>query len=186
MDALARLVAIDDIKQLKARYFRLMDTRDFNGMAGVFCRDAFFDCSEGMYATPVGGKPEGMVGAVIHGRDAIMAWIRGAFAEQTGTHQGHCHEITIDSDTEAHGVIAMEDYIRGLDRKSPLIHATGHYWERYRVEDGAWRIAETKLTRLFNDLDPALFKVAKAFRREGKSFFADAEAPLATPTTIEE
>lgn len=182
MDPLAKLVAIEEIRQLKARYFRLMDTRDFDGMAEVFCRDAFFDCSEGMYYTPVGGEPIGMAGAVTRGRDAIMAWIRGAFADQTGTHHGHCHEITVDSDTEAHGVIAMEDYIRGLDRKSPLIHATGHYWETYRYEDGAWRIAETKLTRLFNDLDPALFEVAEAYRREGRSFYAEADAPLAPPT----
>jgi len=160
MDSLARLVAIEEIKQLKARYFRLMDTRDFDGMAQVFCRDAFFDCSEGMYHTPVGGEPIGMAGAVTHGRDAIMAWIRGAFAEQTGTHHGHCHEITIDSDTEAHGVIAMEDYIRGLDRKTELLHAAGHYWETYRFEDGAWRIASSKLTRLFNDVAEDKFYAA--------------------------
>jgi hypothetical protein len=36
MDALARLVAIEEIRQLKARYFRLMDTRDFD--AGLLHR----------------------------------------------------------------------------------------------------------------------------------------------------
>jgi hypothetical protein len=45
----------------------------------------------------------------------------------------------------------MEDYIRGLDRVTPVLHAAGHYHERYRFEDGAWRIADTRLTRLFND-----------------------------------
>ena len=30
-----------------------------------------------------------------------------------------------------------------------LINAAGHYHEKYRMEDGAWRIAEVKLTRLF-------------------------------------
>lgn len=182
MDALARLIAIEEIRQLKARYFRLMDTRDFDAMTQVFARDVFFDCSEGMYYTPVGGEPIGMAGAVTRGRDNVMAWIRGAFSEQTGVHHGHCHEITVDSDTEAHGVIAMEDYIRGTDRKTPYIHATGHYWEKYAFEDGAWRIAETKLTRLFNDLEPALFEAAKSFEKRGKSFYAEPDAPLATPT----
>ena len=86
--------------------------------------------------------------------------IRDAFANQTSVHHGHCHEITIDSDSEAHGVIAMEDYIRGLDRKTHLLHAAGHYWETYRYEDGAWRIASSKLTRLFNDVAEDKFYAA--------------------------
>jgi hypothetical protein len=149
MDTLARLVAIEDIKQLKARYFRTLDTRDFDGMAQVFCRDAVFDCTEGPVVTPLHGQPDGLPGPVKRGRDEIMAWIRESFATRTCVHHGHCHEITIDSDTEAHGVIAMEDYIQDADRVTRLIHAAGHYHERYRIEDGAWRIAQTKLTRLF-------------------------------------
>lgn len=50
-----------------------------------------------------------------------------------------------------HGIIAMEDHIRGLDRETKLIQAAGHYYERYRFEDDAWRIAETKLVRLFRN-----------------------------------
>lgn len=151
MDNVARLVAIEEIKQLKARYFRLMDTRDFDGMAQVFCREAVFDCSDGPRFLPVGGTWKGSIGPVVRGRDAIMAWISEAFRNRTSIHHGHCHEITIDSETEAHGIIAMEDYIRGLDRETKLIHAAGHYHERYRFEDDAWRIATTKLTRLFSD-----------------------------------
>jgi hypothetical protein len=150
VDAVAKLIAIEDIRQLKARYFRLMDTRDFDAMAQVFCRDAVFDCSEGFGVQPVGGAWKGPVGPVTCGREAIMAWIRDAFANATSAHHGHCHEVTIDSETEARGVVAMEDYIFGLDRETEMLHAAGHYHERYRFEDGAWRIAETKLTRLFN------------------------------------
>jgi SnoaL-like domain len=151
MDTLAQLMAIEHIKQLKARYFRTMDTRDFDAMALVFCRDALFDCTEGFGCAPVGGVWEGEVGPVTRGRDAIITWIRGAFANQTSVHHGHSHEVTIDSDTEAHGIVAMEDYIRALDRRTKLVHGTGHYHEHYRFEDGEWRIAKTKLTRLFVD-----------------------------------
>ena len=161
MDTLARLVAIEEIKQLKARYFRMMDTRDWDGMAQVFCRDARFDCSQGFHTTPLGAVPEGFNGPITNGRDAIMAWIRDAFASQTSVHHGHCHEITVESETEARGVIAMEDYIFGPDRKSLRLHGAGHYHERYRFEVGAWRIAETKLTRLYNEADMAqLYAVA--------------------------
>ena len=40
MDDLERLVAIEEIKQLKARYFRCMDTKDWEGFAEVFAPDA--------------------------------------------------------------------------------------------------------------------------------------------------
>jgi hypothetical protein len=149
MNDIFRLMAIEEIRQLKARYFRLMDTRDFDAMAHVFCRDAVFDCTEGSRFTPVGGACKGESGPIVKGRDAIITWIRQAFLNRTSVHHGHCHEITIESATEAHGIIAMEDYIRGLDRETKFLHAAGHYHERYRFEDGAWRIAETKLTRLF-------------------------------------
>jgi hypothetical protein len=149
MDPVTKLLAIEEIKQLKARYFRLMDTRDWVGMASVFCRDARFDCSEGFLTRSLDGVTDGVAGPVTQGRDAIMAWISGAFAHTTSVHHGHCHEISIDSETEAHGVIAMEDVILDADRKIRTIHGAGHYHERYCFEDGAWRIAETKLTRLF-------------------------------------
>jgi SnoaL-like domain len=159
MDRIDELYAIEQIKQLKARYFRTMDTRDWEGMAQVFCKDAKFDCSEGFVCTPLGGEPEGVVGPVTHGREAIMAWIEDAFANQTSLHHGHCHEITIDTETAAHGVIAMEDQIFAADRKTRLLDASGHYHERYRFEDGAWRIAETKLTRLFNHSSDAFYAI---------------------------
>jgi hypothetical protein len=40
------------------------------------------------------------------------------------------------------------------------VQAAGHYHERYRVEEGAWRIAETRLTRLYSDTDESLFYTA--------------------------
>lgn len=154
MDPIARLTAIDDIRQLKARYFRLMDTRDWDALGEVFCRDAVFDCSEGARCTPIGGEPRGWEGPVTQGREAIVAWIRANFEDHTSVHHGHGHEIWIDSPTEAHGTIAMEDYLRKLDRATMVLHAAGHYHERYRIEDGEWRIAHTRLTRLFNDVAP--------------------------------
>lgn len=160
MDPLARLIAIEEIKQVKARYFRYLDTRDWEGMAQTFARDAVFDCSEAFQTTPLGGEPIGAVGPVTQGRENIVAWITDILAKQTSLHHGHCHEITVDSETEAHGVIAMNDVIRDAGRTKTVLAASGHYWEKYRFEDGAWRIAESRLTRLFNDPDPQAFYTA--------------------------
>ena len=54
----------------------------------------------------------------------------------------------------------MEDHIFGPDRKTRLLNAAGHYHERYRFEDGAWRIAETRLTRLFNHVGDQFYAVS--------------------------
>jgi hypothetical protein len=43
MNASDHLLAIEQIKQLKARYFRCMDTKDWAGLRSVFCDDAVFD-----------------------------------------------------------------------------------------------------------------------------------------------
>jgi hypothetical protein len=52
----AMCAVINRLRQLKARYFRFMDTRDFDSMARVFCTDAVFDCSGGMRVLPVIGR----------------------------------------------------------------------------------------------------------------------------------
>ncbi|MDQ4420391.1 nuclear transport factor 2 family protein [Sphingobium sp. DEHP117] len=152
MDALTRLVAIEEIRQLKSRYFRTMDTHDLEGMAEVFCKDAVLDVRNVFRYVPLGGDPVGPTGPVIHGRDNIMDWLGQSLPVTSSAHHGHGHEITIVSETEAHGVIAMEDVVRRPDCKSPVLHGYGHYYERYAFEDGAWRIAESRLERLLIDL----------------------------------
>lgn len=149
---LARLVAIEDIRQLKARYFRLMDLRDWAAMGEVFCSEARFDCRQGFVVTALDGAVSGFEGPVVQGREAIMAWIADAFSAQTSCHHGHTHEVTVLNESEAEGIVAMEDYLFTADRKVRTYHGAGHYHESYRVEDGAWRIAEIRLTRLFSNL----------------------------------
>jgi hypothetical protein len=156
MDALARLVAIEEIRQLKSRYFRFVDTRDFEGFGQLFCRDAVWDATEARRYRTADGAWVGPVGEVYRGRETIATWVRDAFRSAKSGHFGHSHEITIESDTEARGIVGMEDHIRAADGRTRLLYAAGHYHERYRVEDGAWRIAETRLTRLFCDEEPGL------------------------------
>ena len=93
------------------------------------------------------------INAAVYGNDAVMAWITHSMSGFTSVHHGHCHEVTIDSDTEAHGVIAMESWSRGPDRTTKLNRTRGHYVEKYRYEDGAWRIAETRVVPLFKGED---------------------------------
>ena len=68
MDEVERLIAIEEIKHLKARYFRCMDTKDWDGLAGVFAPDAVMDMS---------GETGGDDG-VVRGRAEIVEFVRGA------------------------------------------------------------------------------------------------------------
>jgi hypothetical protein len=143
---LERLTAIEEIKQLKARYFRCMDTKDWAGFAEQFSPNAAMDVSGEM------GGGDGL----IRGRDEIAGFVRRAIDDVTTVHHGHMPEITILSDTTASGIWAMEDTLRWPDA-APIrtLHGYGHYHETYENIDGRWHIASTKLTRLRVDVEMA-------------------------------
>ncbi len=127
---------IEAIKQVKARYFRTMDTKDWAGMRQVFTDDVVVDTTES------GGN-------VVSGADAFLSFLRETLADVTTVHQGHMPEIALTSPTTAAGVWAMEDMLRWLDGNE--LHGYGHYHETYEKVDGAWHIKTTRLTRLRMD-----------------------------------
>lgn len=126
------LAAIEQIKQLKARYFRLMDTKQWELMRAVFAKDARLLDEESNTGWT--------------GRDAIMAGLAKLLAAPTRTvHHGHMPEIELISENEARGVWAMNDWV---DMPAFTLDGWGHYHERYVFEDGAWRIADERISRL--------------------------------------
>jgi hypothetical protein len=126
------LAAIEQIKQLKARYFRLMDTKRWGEMKAVFTRDAKLVDEESASSWS--------------GRDAIIAGLAQVLAPPVRTvHHGHMPEIELLSDTEARGVWSMNDWV---DTPAFTLDGWGHYHERYAFEDGAWRIADERISRL--------------------------------------
>jgi len=147
IDVAERLAAIEDIKALKARYFRAMDTKDWDAFAGVFTAYAAIDMSEELSAGP-GRDP------VVRGREQVVAFVRGAIDAVTTVHHGHMPEITVTSATTATGIWAMEDMLRWPEGATiRTLHGFGHYHERYERVDGHWLIAQTRLTRLRVDVE---------------------------------
>ena len=144
---LERLSAIEEIKQLKARYFRCMDTKDWPGLQAVFSPDAEFDM-RGEAA-----DKSKAADALIIGNANIMPFIRNAVLELTTVHHGHMPEIEIISSTSAKGIWAMEDVLRwpaGAAVKT--LHGYGHYHETYRKTEEGWRIQSSRLSRLRVDI----------------------------------
>jgi uncharacterized protein (TIGR02246 family) len=127
---------VEAIKQLKARYFRTMDTKDWAGMRRVFCDDVVMDTEESG-------------GGVVTGADAFMEFLEPTLRDVVTVHHGHMPEIELTSATTAQGVWAMEDMLRWPDGSE--LHGYGHYTETYENVDGAWRIRSSRLTRLRMD-----------------------------------
>lgn len=150
MDDLERLVAIEEIKQLKARYFRCLDTKDWDGFAAVFTSDAVMDMRGEMRDRTTEG-----IGLIVGARE-IAAFVRGAVHDVSTVHHGHMPEIEITGDASATGVWAMEDKL-WWPEGAPLrtMHGYGHYHEEYVRTDAGWRIAKTTLTRLRVDVEMA-------------------------------
>ncbi|MCY1670523.1 nuclear transport factor 2 family protein [Novosphingobium sp. SL115] len=150
IDPIARLIATEEIKQLKARYFRLMDGKDFAALRSVFADDAVFDARASLSIDGQGesGRAAESNDWVYSGGDVIIDFIRAAIGTQRTVHHGHCHEIELLSETEARGVIAMEDQIWDESGETLTLHGMGHYHETYRKEADGWRIVTSRITRL--------------------------------------
>jgi len=150
VDAAGRLLAIEEIKQLKARYFRFMDTKDWVGLRTIFCDDAVFDARASLSIDGHGkaGRAAESNTWVYRNGDVIVEFIKGAIGSARTVHHGHCHEIEIISLNQASGVIAMEDQIWDEAGQVLTLHGGGHYHETYRRVDGRWRILTSRITRL--------------------------------------
>jgi uncharacterized protein (TIGR02246 family) len=136
-DRVDELLDIEAIKQLKARYFRMLDHQDWEGFGQVFAREAVLEVPE--------------AGMVEHGRDAIVASVRAPLTGARTVHHGHMPEIEITGPDTARGTWAMFDYVEWPPSASGErvgITGYGHYLEDYVREDGEWRIARTHLARL--------------------------------------
>ena len=136
--------AIEAIKQLKARYCRTLDTKDWAAYRALFTDDVTVDTTDSG-------------GGSVTGADKFLDFLVATLAEVVTVHHCHTPEIEVASpDTAtatATGIWAMEDMLRFGDGSE--MHGFGHYHERYRRTDDGWRIESMKLTRLRMDFTPA-------------------------------
>ncbi len=139
------LAAVEEIKQLKARYFRLLDTQEWDTWGDVFAEDAVMDVSD-----DTGDDESGLV----RGRDRIVTAVSRALAGARTVHHGHMPEIEIIDAQHAAGIWAMRDTVDFASAGEPPrgLHGSGWYHETYERDDGTWRITSMRLERL--QVDP--------------------------------
>lgn len=137
-----KLLAIEELKVLKARYMRCVDEKDWQSLRALFCDDATFHFSNGP--------------GEVDGPDAFVAAAATALQHANTVHHGHCPEIELTGPDSARGIWAMEDRLvwPATDGEPERrMHGMGHYRETYRKVGGDWKIATWSVTRLRVDTE---------------------------------
>jgi hypothetical protein len=139
------LADLEAIRVLKARYFRFVDTKEWERFGELFTDDAELD------VPLVRAEP-------LRGRAAIVAAVSGNLAELVTIHHGHAEEVVFAGPDRARAIWPMSDLLLRTTTSlappastgfGPRYEGYGHYVERYaRGADGSWRIAHSELRRL--------------------------------------
>ena len=129
---LQQLSDVEDIKQLKHRYFRSIDTGNEADLTSVFTEDVTIDYRGGGYR------------AKLQGRQNMVDFIGSAFnSDIVAQHHGHCPEISFTGPDSAEGTWYLEDRFIDPIRQEDTI-GTAIYRDRYaRTADG-WKIAHSE------------------------------------------
>jgi hypothetical protein len=126
------LLEIEEIKKLKARYWRLMDQRRWDDWATLFCEDATVECII-----------EGKTAFFWKGKDEIVAGNRESNKGAKSVHHGHAPEIDLTSDTTATGLWSLFDVFLGPNGR---VDWYGFYEDEFAKISGAWKIKRVKLS----------------------------------------
>jgi hypothetical protein len=132
---------LEELRQLKARYCRFLDTKDVESWRGVFTPDVVVTLD---MAVGVGGA-DPKTADPIEGVDNFVPMVLGGLQGVATVHHCHTPELTLTSATTATGIWAMEDMLFFAD--GSRLHGAGHYHETYEKHDGSWRIKTLHLTR---------------------------------------
>lgn len=133
-DLATRIRRLEDreaIRELVGRYGYLIDNRDLDGIAELFCADAVLESQDGIMDA--------------RGRATIIELYKGRYAALGPTfHYTHDHAIALDgSDPDAAtGIIASHAEVM---RNGEAMLAAIRYFDDYRREDGRWRFARRRL-----------------------------------------
>ena len=129
---------IDEIKQVKYRYLRALDTKNWDEFADTLTEDVTGDYGQS-------------VGAELHftDRDALVKFMRTSLGPEIITEHRVTHpEITVDGD-EASAIWYLQDRVIVEDFNFMLIGAA-FYHDRYRRTSDGWKISATGYDRTYD------------------------------------
>ncbi len=156
---LGQLSDLEEIRQLKARYFRCIDTGNEVELATLFTDDVTIDLKGGGYRLQV------------NGRDDMVDFIGSSFnSDVVAMHQGHTPEIAFVSPDEAKGTWYLQDRFIDPARNTDTV-GSSLYYDTYRRTSEGWKIAASEYDRVYEavtPVDPAMTITAHLLSRTGR------------------
>jgi hypothetical protein len=147
---MAAMGDIDDIKTVKYRYLRTLDTKNWDEFADTLTEDVI-----GHYGESVGEEHH------FTNRDELVEFMRSSLGPEILTEHRVTHpEITVTGD-EATATWYLQDRVIAAAFNFMLIGA-GFYHDRYRRTADGWKISETGYDRTYDasmSLEALNFKV---------------------------
>jgi SnoaL-like domain len=137
---LERLAALEDIKLLKARRDRFLDTKDWDALEALHVPE---------HHSYNGDYPPWTTAS------EMVANVREIMKSLKTAHQSHTPEITFQSPTRASGIWAMIGI--SLWNQSDEEHffvAAGHYFETYEKRNGHWLFTSRRLEYILSKTSP--------------------------------
>ena len=136
------LYEIEQIKRLKARYFRALDVNDWELFESCLTDDCEASYGDGKYQ--------------FEGKKAIVKFMARFMSGDKilSIHNGHHPEIDVDAGcTRAEGVWYLQDTVIDLKGRS-MLSGAGLYADHYVKKSDSWLIAKTGYTRTFEYVQP--------------------------------
>jgi hypothetical protein len=138
---LQQLSDIEEIKVLKHRYFRGIDTNDSALLAGLFTDDVAVTYHGGTYRV------------ALNGRDNMLEFLANSFhSGAAAMHIGVMPEIALTGDNSATGIWYLQDVFINLENDGHTF-GTAIYTDRYRREGGVWKIETSGYERIIEVLN---------------------------------
>jgi uncharacterized protein (TIGR02246 family) len=144
------LLEHEEIKRLKHRYMRALDTHDWELMATLFLPDARCWFGNGKFSA--------------EGREAILSLYRGLLDDGFWSSHIAVHpEIELTGPDSARAIWRMEDTVHFVNenkaakldgqRAGDEMQGAGHYFDEYVKVDGGWKIRSTGYIRLYERVE---------------------------------
>ena len=140
--SLEQLSDMEEIRQLKARYFRCIDTGNEAELATCFTDDVTIDLRGGGYRLSVSGRGD------------MVDFIGSSFnSDIVAMHHGHTPEISFTGPDSAKGTWYLQDRFIDPVRKTDTI-GTSLYYDTYRRTADGWKVAASEYDRVYEAVLP--------------------------------
>jgi SnoaL-like domain len=131
------LVEMEQVKRVKYRYLRAMDTGDFELLGTLFTED--------VTARFVGGSYD----VTVEGRAKLLEYLAAsANADVVINHNCHHPEIDLTGPATAEGLWYLQDWYYNRVQKR-TVRGAAFYRDRYAKQGGKWKISHTGYERVW-------------------------------------